>query len=222
VRRRLAVGLAVVVAVVVGAVVVPGLGGGPEPAYGRPRILEAPLVRVTGQIARGLSARTVLGAGAPMVQAREARFARGVAYVAGSSRGWCMVFRVRMPGSPDGTPGGSYVEQGTTCTPAAEFDRVGIWGGIGTFSVAMVPQGVPDPTVVDARGRARALRPSRYGVVTTELGKGEKLVLHATHGDDAEVVLPPAGPARIAPSSTGVTPPPGMVTVPPAMSGGGR
>ncbi|WP_210491376.1 hypothetical protein [Patulibacter sp. SYSU D01012] len=174
-RRRLALGFAVAVVAGTAGVVVPGLGGDTEPAYGRPRILEAPIVDATRALERGMSVRTVLGAGARLDRARAVPVPGGDAYLVGGDRGWCLSV-------PDAAAPDPKASRGVTCVRADEFDRVGISGMLGQLLVAAIPQGVPAPTLQRRSGAVVPLHPSRYGVVVVRVPRGGSVTLYATDG----------------------------------------
>ncbi|HEU4973800.1 MAG TPA: hypothetical protein VFT50_01825 [Baekduia sp.] len=148
-----------------------------------PRILEtatADVQRLIDEVQDGMTVRMVLGPDAHMTAARPVPAFGGVAYVITGDKGWCLV----APDDALDSRSDPARHGAITCQTLAMTYRFGIPLIVGHSAIAVIPQGVPAPTVTAPDGAIRRLTPSEQGVVLVDNGQpGSKLSLYARDGD---------------------------------------
>ena len=108
-------------------------------------------------------------------QVREVGTAAGPAYVAGGPAGWCITV-------PDAASPNPALERGVACATPAEFQRIGLSVSVGGQFVAALPQDVRRPTVRRNGQRPESLHPSKYGVISLRVKRGDTVTLFDTTG----------------------------------------
>jgi hypothetical protein len=182
--RRRAFGAAVLVLATLVALVL-AFSVRTPPAVSGPDILNAPRVTDPEYLRRLLGNSMTMGPGADYARARTVEAVGGRAYLVPTRRGyWCL--RTPDPGSR----GTSYA---VGCASDATFRRVGIFVLTGGTLVAAVAKGVRDPTLRDADGRVRTLRPNALGVVIVRHMRGMTYTQFARSGPPVELAVSEAG-----------------------------
>ncbi len=161
---------AVLVAVLFGA-----FGGGTSTAYGRPAILDTPTIGVPTTLQRGLALRLELGPDARLDDARPIAALDGDGYLLSGEDAWCLSV-------PDRAKQGGARQPAVFCTRTAEFMRIGLRAIVRRRYVAVVPRGVPNPSVTNRAGQSRALQPDSQGVVVADLAAGDTVTRYGTDG----------------------------------------
>jgi hypothetical protein len=176
-RRRPAIAVAIVFAVVLPAVLVVGSLGGQAPrAYGKPAILQTAPVAVPAALKGHLAFNLAAGPRSTPLEARPIPAFGGTAYLLSGKDAWCL-------SAPDPAAGEPDIERGVTCTRTSEFLKLGISLLVGNHYIAAIPQGVDDPTLRHADGSTETLHPDEQGVVVVDpLSAGDTVSLHGTDG----------------------------------------
>lgn len=216
--------LALVALVVVLVLTVGGSGPGTSRAFGAPLVLRTPLVTLPEGSRPGSLALMLIGPdSARITRGHRISTPAGPAFLYGDERGRCLT-------APDPASSRPEVERGVTCTAGADFRRVGIAGwleGRGRASyIAVVPQGVRNPTVSYSGGPPQELVPSDIGVVVVRTTEPAVVTRYDVDGRARrdELAQPETGPLEtVRPTGTVTTVRPGpdgpVTTVKPAPGG---
>lgn len=157
-RRGRMLGTAAIGAAAAAAVVLVTLPSAPPTAQASTPLIETAPSAVPSGPREAL--REELGSAADLDRAWGTPAFGGTAYLVRRENAWCLSAPDPLTARPD-------VERGSTCTDAATFDRFGISLTIGANYIAVLPEGVRDPTV-EHRRTTGSIRPSAHGVVVLE------------------------------------------------------
>lgn len=177
-RRRATLVTTVALGATAAVVAVSSLASTSPRAYAGPLIVEAPHVhdlRVARGLEAGLVARHLLGDGVRFDQLRRIPTDAGPAFAAGGTRGWCLSV-------PDAASPNPRVERGVACAVSAAFERIGLSVSVGGRFVAVLPQGVPAPTLKRPGGEPRPVAPSAYGTVSVRVRPGDVVTTYGRDG----------------------------------------